>query len=97
MFDQIDQQIEHLRLDSDVFAVPPELAAADIQHMVGEDKLHLVIPERDALISLAPLLRGEGWGEGLYPRKLMPVDRPVPSHPDHICDVIRPLPASGAR
>ena len=32
------------------------------------------------LCSLAPLLRGEGWGEGLYPRTVRVV-RPVPPHP----------------
>src|ERR1700750_885784 len=40
--------------------------------------------------SLAPLLRGrderssllESWGDGLYPRTLRPVVRPVPPHPD---------------
>jgi hypothetical protein len=25
------------------------------------------------------------------------IDRPVPPHPDRICDAIRPLPASGER
>src|SRR6185369_4066915 len=38
----------------------------------------------------------EGWGEGLPPRAENAV-RPVPPHPDRICDAIRPLPASGAR
>src|SRR6266566_2683474 len=42
---------------------------------------------------LAPLLRGEGWGEGLPPHQV--VERIVPPHPD--CFAIRPLPASGAR
>jgi hypothetical protein len=42
------------------------------------------------IFSLAPLLRGEGRGEGL-------LLAPVPPHPDHIFGVIRPLPASGAR
>src|SRR5882672_4426779 len=54
--------------------------------------------DRDARMisfhSLSPLLRGEGRGEGLYPRALHDV-RPVPPHPD--CSAIRPLPASGAR
>src|SRR6202011_4448078 len=51
--------------------------------------------------SLAPPLRGrderssllEGWGEGLYQRPLMPIDRPVPPHPSRFAR--RPLPASG--
>src|SRR6186713_2874119 len=33
------------------------------------------------LSSLAPHLRGEGWGEGLPPRGES-IDRPVPPHPD---------------
>src|SRR5258708_39189836 len=97
MLDQINQQIEHLRLDSDVFAVPPELAAADIQHMVGEDKLHLVIPVR---AFTSPRLRGEvglrlamrsivqcNPGEGDSPRTELVESPPHPA----------PLPPSAAR
>jgi hypothetical protein len=44
--------------------------------------------------SLSPFLRGEGWGEGLYPRGRLVES---PPRPDCIFDAIRPLPARGAR
>src|SRR5207247_10784025 len=48
--------------------------------------------DRNAVCSLAPLLRGEGWGEGSVHRFGL---ADGPPHPD--CFAIRPLPASGAR
>ena len=36
-------------------------------------------------------------GRGALSAKPVSIDRPVPPHPDRICDAIRPLPASGAR
>ena len=40
VLDQIDQQIEHLRLDRDALAAAGQLAEVDIKHMVGKVKLH---------------------------------------------------------
>ena len=40
IFDQVNQEIEHLRLDRDVFAAAGQLAQLDIEHMVGKVKLH---------------------------------------------------------
>jgi len=47
-----------------------------------------------ALFPLSPLLRGEGWGEGLlFPRANASIA--VPPYPHRIFDAIRPLPAGG--
>ena len=40
VFDQVNQQIEHLRLDCDAFAAAGQLAKLDVEHMVGKVKLH---------------------------------------------------------
>jgi len=40
--------------------------------------------------SLAPLLREEGWGEGLSLQTLRSIDRPVPPHPDRKGDPTSP-------
>ena len=44
IFDQVDQQVEHLRLDADILAGPGQLAQPRIQHMVGKMKLHMFAP-----------------------------------------------------
>src|SRR5207244_2063184 len=46
------------------------------------------------ICSLAPFLRGEGWGEGPLSTREIAVG-PVPPHPNSICDRIRPLPQAG--
>ena len=48
VFDQVNQQIEHLRLDRDAFAAAGQLAKVDIEHMVGKVKLHGFIPVRSS-------------------------------------------------
>ena len=54
-------------------------------------------PRRASAVgSLAPLLRGEGWGEGPLSTDEL-VERPVPPHPKSAKRGFRPLPASGAR
>ena len=44
VFDQMNQEIEHLRLDRDALAAAGQLAEVDIEHMVGKVKLHGFIP-----------------------------------------------------
>ena len=44
VFDQVNQEIEHLRLDRDALAAAGQLAEVDIKHMVGKVKLHGFIP-----------------------------------------------------
>ena len=44
VFDQVNQQIEHLRLDRDALAAAGQFAEVDIEHMVGKVKLHGFIP-----------------------------------------------------
>ncbi len=39
--DQVHQQVEHLRLQRDRFAAPPQFAARHVEHVVGKAKLHL--------------------------------------------------------
>ena len=41
ILNQINQQIENLRLDGDLLVTPPKLAPGDIQGVVLEEKLHL--------------------------------------------------------
>ena len=48
VFDQMNQQIEHLRLDRDAFAAAGQLAKVDIKHMVGKVKLHGFIPVKSS-------------------------------------------------
>jgi hypothetical protein len=55
-------------------------------------RAHRVAGMRSRVFSLAPFLRGEGWGEGLDPQIEL-----VESPPHPNCCAIRPLPASGAR
>ncbi len=38
--DQVDQQIEHLRLDRDQFGAAPKLPPVDVKHMIFKAKLH---------------------------------------------------------
>src|SRR4030081_1279590 len=45
---------------------------------------------RGSLFSLAPRLRGEGWGEGLLSERAVVV-RPVPPHPDRKRDIAEAL------
>jgi hypothetical protein len=40
MFQQIDQQIEHLRFKGDQRAVVPQLAPIDVKCMIVEEELH---------------------------------------------------------
>ena len=44
VLDQKDQEIEHLRLDSDWLARAGKLAEVGIKHVVGEMKLQIAIP-----------------------------------------------------
>ena len=44
VLDQIDQEIEHLRLDRDGLAAAGQFAQAGVEHMVGKVKLHVDIP-----------------------------------------------------
>ena len=44
IFDQVNQQIEHLRLDRHALAAAGQFAKVDIKHMVGKEKLHGFIP-----------------------------------------------------
>ena len=44
VFDQMNQQIEHLRLDRDALAAAGQLAEVGIKHMVGKVKLHGLHP-----------------------------------------------------
>ena len=53
VFDQMNQQIEHLRLDRHAFAAAGQLAKLDIEHMVGKMKLHSVIPVKSSQINLS--------------------------------------------
>ena len=46
VFDQVNQEIEHLRLDRHALAAAGQLAKVDIEHMVGKVKLHGFIPVR---------------------------------------------------
>ena len=41
---QIEQQIEHLRLDRDQLRAPPEFAAFRIKYMIFKTKLHVSRP-----------------------------------------------------
>src|ERR1700704_4060238 len=58
----------------------------------GVSKLRTSYPVR-IYRSLSPFFTGRGCVGG----GPLLLDKPVPPHPDHICDVIRPLPASGER
>ena len=49
VFDQMNQEIEHLRLDRHALAAAGQLAKVDIKHMVGEMKLHGFIPVTSSL------------------------------------------------
>src|SRR5207249_570280 len=40
VFDQVNQEIEHLRLDGDALAAAGQLTKVDIKYMVGKVKLH---------------------------------------------------------
>ena len=51
VFDQVNQEIEHLRLDRDAFAAAGQLAKVDIKHMVGKVKLHGFIPVKSSEIT----------------------------------------------
>jgi hypothetical protein len=46
VFDQMNQQVEHLRLHRHGLAAAGQLAKPDVQHMVGKVKLHGFIPVR---------------------------------------------------
>ena len=48
VFDQMNQEIEHLRLDRHAFAAAGQLAKIDIKHMVGKVKLHGFIPVKSS-------------------------------------------------
>ncbi len=48
ILDQVNQEIEHLRLDRDALAAAGQLAEVDIEHMVGKVKLHGFIPVRSS-------------------------------------------------
>ena len=39
---QIDQQVEHLRLDGDSFGAAAQLAPVGVKRMIGKEKLHVV-------------------------------------------------------
>ena len=51
VFDQVNQQIEHLRLDRHALAAAGQLAKVDIKHMVGKVKLHGFIPVKSSQIT----------------------------------------------
>ena len=51
VFDQVNQQIEHLRLDRHALAAAGQLAKVDIKHMVGKVKLHGFIPVKSSEIT----------------------------------------------
>ena len=57
VFDQVNQQIEHLRLDRHAFAAAGQLAKVDIEHMVGKVKLHGFIPVKSSQITSVPHAR----------------------------------------
>ena len=44
VFDQVHQEIEHLRLDCDILAAAGQLAQIAVEHMVGKLELHVDIP-----------------------------------------------------
>ena len=44
VLDQIDQQVEHLRLDGNMLAAAGQFAQAGVEHMVGKVELHVDIP-----------------------------------------------------
>ena len=49
ILDEIDEEVEHLRLDGNAFAAARKLAAVDVKYMIGKEKLHGSIhgtPER---------------------------------------------------
>ena len=45
IFDQVDQQVEHLRLDANHLAGPGQLTQPRIQHVLGKVKLHVFAPQ----------------------------------------------------
>ena len=51
VFDQMNQEIEHLRFDRHAFAAAGQLAKVDIKHMVGKVKLHGFIPVKSSRIT----------------------------------------------
>jgi hypothetical protein len=53
VFDQMNQQIEHLRLDRHIFAAAGQLAKVDVKDMVGKVKLHGFIPVKSIQITLS--------------------------------------------
>ena len=50
VFDQVNQEIEHLRLDRHALAAAGQLAKVDIKHMVGKMKLHGFIPVKTSQV-----------------------------------------------
>ena len=50
VFDQVNQEIEHLRLDRHALAAAGQFAKVDIKHMVGKMKLHGFIPVKTSQV-----------------------------------------------
>ena len=44
VLDQIDQQVEHLRLDRDALALAMQFAPVDVEDVVFKEKLHVCAP-----------------------------------------------------
>lgn len=44
---QVDQQVEHLRLDGNGLGTPAQLAPVGIERMTGKQKLHVGSPKPD--------------------------------------------------
>jgi len=49
---QVNQKVEHLRLDGDGLGAAAELASVGIKPMIGEDKLHVAAPNPDSRAAL---------------------------------------------
>ena len=45
-FDEVDEQVEHLRLDGNVFRTAAQLAAAGVKCMICQKKLQFAVPNR---------------------------------------------------
>jgi hypothetical protein len=44
VFDQVNQEIKHLRLDRDGLAAAGQFAQGSVEHMVGKVKLQVFVP-----------------------------------------------------
>jgi hypothetical protein len=44
----VDEQVEHLRLDGDEFALPAQLASAGIERIVAEQEAHPIESTNDS-------------------------------------------------